>query len=444
MIIQSNMEPSNHQHVRASLKDAVFTNLTVGMGESYFVAFMLALGLSDVTAGAGRILPMFIGVCVQMLAIRGPFRKMSLKSRMVGFILIQALTLPLLASLGIFHFTNAYLVIFLIGLYWAAGLSSQPPWHRLMGETIPARFRLKFFALRNAWAQIAILLGLILAGFILSRFEDHLLETYAALFIICGFLKILSARELYRHKNAPIIGGTEERIRFRDFLQSLKGTPQGHLVGFLFFWYIAVQFSGVYFDPFMLKKLNWGFVDYTIIIAISFVGRILTFRYLRTRAQPKQIPWIFFIGCAGICLTPLWWVVSQNFIWIMLIEILSGAYWAAFELAVIMLYFERIKDSERTSLLTYISFTNTLGMAIGVCLGGWALQNWTITNDPYLGIFVTSTLIRLAVLTTIPSIKVRDAWPVMVEQARGFLASEPFDVMTRPWIIWKKKKKKKD
>ena len=32
------------KHIRSSFRDAIYTNLNIGMAESYFAAFMLALG----------------------------------------------------------------------------------------------------------------------------------------------------------------------------------------------------------------------------------------------------------------------------------------------------------------------------------------------------------------------------------------------------------------
>lgn len=433
------MEPTNHQLVRASLRDAAFTNMTVGMAESYFVAFMLMLGLSEVAAGAGKIIPMFIGVCFQMLAIRGPFRRMGLKKRVVGFVIIQALTFPLLAAMGFWKIESTYLVIFLLGLYWAAGLSSQPPWHRLIGETIPARFRLKFFALRNAWAQVAVIAGLLLAGWLMEQQpEADRLWVFGAIFLFCSLLKFLSARELALHRDVAIVASGEERVRLRDFLKRLKGTPQGQLVVFLFLWYFVVQLSGPYFDPYMLRKLNWGPIPYTIVIATSFLGRILAFRVLRNRAKPQQVPTILFFSCLAISLTPLWWSISTFYPWLVFIEFVSGCAWAGFELATIMLYFDRIKDHERTSLMTYISFFNTLGMSLGVLLGGQLLQSEWFTNN-YLGLFITSAVLRFLCLLALPAASKNISWAPFVSATRSYLVSVPLNALVRMSGIKKKK-----
>jgi len=414
------MEPTNHQHVRASLRDSVYTNLTVGLGESYFAAFMLALGLGETIAGAGKIIPMFIGVCIQMFAIRGPFRRMGLRSRALGFVIVQALTFPLLAAVGLYRIADAPIVLGLLAIYWAAGLSSLPPWNRLMGETIPARFRLKFFALRNAWGQLAVLVGLLASGFFLSSVsKEQQMPIFVGLFLICALLKVFSVQALGQHREAPIGAGGEVRVRFRTFVKNLKGSDQGRLVKFLFAWYVVVQIAGVYFDPYMLSHLGWEPLKYTGVIAMSFVGRIVMLRLLRAWARPSQMSWVLFMGCLGIAATPLWWSLSQSYPWILVVEFICGASWGAFELATVLLYFERVKDEERTSIMTYISFSNTLGMIIGVSIGAWVLQNWPAEKNPYQAMFLISSTLRFAVLLAMPSIKLREAWPIIVTQARS-------------------------
>jgi MFS family permease len=414
------MEPTIHQHVRSSLRDSVYTNLATGLGESYFAAFMLALGLSETISGAGKIIPMFIGVCVQLFAIRGPFRRLGLRLRAVSFVIVQALTFPLLAFLGLYRLADAPIVLGLLAVYWAAGLSSQPPWNRLIGETVPTRYRLKFFALRNAWGQFAVLLGLVSSGALLAIVPKHeQLPVFVGIFLLCGLLKVLSARALRQHRDAPLAELREEHVGFRDFARSLRRTEQGKLVRFLFAWYVVVQIAGVYFDPYMLGYLGWSPVKYTGVIATSFVGRILILRWLRSRTGPRQMSWVLFFGCVGIAATPLWWSISQFYPWILVGELMCGASWGAFELATVLLYFERIKDEERTSIMTYIAFSNTLGMVIGVAIGAALLQNWPPEKNPYQAMFLLSSALRFIVLLAVPAIRMRDAWPLLATQARS-------------------------
>jgi hypothetical protein len=400
------------------MRDALFTNLATGLGESYFAAFMLTLGLGEIIAGAGKIIPMFVGVCVQLFAISAPMRALGLKSRVVGFIIVQALTFPALALVGVYQIRDAPIVLGLLSLYWAAGLSSLPPWNRLMAETIPPGFRLRFFARRNALAQGSILAGLLIGGFYLSTTDrQHQLPVFIVMFLACGVLKLFSVRELTLHQN-PIVSGREVHVSFRDFMRSLKGGTQGQLIRFLFVWYVVAQIAGVYFDPFMLGQLKWSAAQYTGVIATSFIGRILALWALKRWALPRQMSWVLFFGCLLIGLTPLCWTLGHAYGWILLVEFFCGAGWGAFELATVLLYFERIKDEERISVMTYISFTNTLGMVIGVSIGAWLLHTLPPGIETYSKIFLLSSALRLLVLFFAPSVRVRDVWSFVMRRKR--------------------------
>ncbi len=145
----SKIAVSLKQHVRASFRDASYTNLNIGMAESYFCAFMLALGISDVISGLGTVIPQFIGVIFLLFSIRSFFTKYSLKKRLVIFLSIQSLSLIPLILAGIFKFNSPYLILAMLSLYWASLLSLNPPWNRLIGHTVPKKFRLRFFSIRN-------------------------------------------------------------------------------------------------------------------------------------------------------------------------------------------------------------------------------------------------------------------------------------------------------
>ena len=93
----SKTDVTTKKHVRASFRDASYTSFNIGMAESYFAAFMLALGMSEVVAGVGTVIPQFIGVIFQLFSIRSFFTQYSLKKRIVLFLSFQALSfIPLI------------------------------------------------------------------------------------------------------------------------------------------------------------------------------------------------------------------------------------------------------------------------------------------------------------------------------------------------------------
>ncbi len=318
---------NSKQHIRSSFRDAIFTSLNIGMAESYFCAFMLALGISEIVSGMGTIIAQFIGVVFQLFSIRSFFRQYSLKSRVLLFLGLQTLMMIPLILIGWFRVNSAVLVISVLGLYWANLLSSNPPWNRLMGHTVPLLFRLKFFSIRNQFAQSAVFVGLILGGIALHYRQglSSELKVYVAIFSLGFFLKCLSWCEIrYRHQGFKLAPGNENRLSFRDFLKSLNHTEQGKLLSFLFFFYIVVYFSAPYFNPYMLKHLRFSYFEYMGVTAVSYLGRVLTLRFLQNRAKSRHINRLLVLSTIGLATTPLWWALSQRYEMIVLFEFLSG------------------------------------------------------------------------------------------------------------------------
>jgi hypothetical protein len=408
---------STKQHIRASFRDAAFTNLNIGLAESYFAAFMLALGISEVVSGLGTVIPQFIGVIFQLFSIRSFFTQYSLKKRLVLFLTLQSISLIPLIVAGIFKWNSPILIIGILGLYWASLLSLNPPWNRLMGHTIPVPFRLKFFSIRSQFAQFSVFLGLIGSGVALywAKGRGSELPVYVGIFTFGFFLKCMSIYEVKaNHIDYTLAPGSEQRIRLRDFLKRLHGTDQGKLITFLFLFYVTVHFSAPYFNPFMLSRLKFNYLEYMAITSLSYFGRVFMFRVVQKRAKAKHVDKMLLYATIGISTTPLLWAISQNYWWIAFIEFLSGCYWAGFELSTVLLYYQKIDDRERTSAITYITLLNTTGMFLGSLLGALFMQILPTQTDHYLTLFAASTLLRLSLIVFAPQVNFKGQIPELL------------------------------
>ena len=437
---------SLRQHVNASFRDAVYTSLNIGMAESYFCAFMLAIGISDVISGLGTVIPQFIGVLFQLLSIRSFFTQYSLKKRLILFLGLQALSMIPLAAVAIYKINSPYLIISILSLYWASLLSLNPPWSRLIGHTIPESFRLKFSSIRSQFGQFSVFLGLIGAGLVLhwQESQDAVLPVYVGIFLIGFILKCCSIFDIYKnHQDYSLAPGTEKRLPLRTFLRRLNGTDQGKLITFLFLFYVAAHFASPYFGPFMLKELKLNYMEYMGITSVSYFGRVVMFKFLQKKARPKQVNTLLLIATLGISTSPLLWSVSQKFGWIIFIEFLSGSYWAAFELATILLYFQKIEDNERTSVMTYITLLNTSGMLLGSLLGALYMKILPIGWDHYLTLFVTSSILRAIVIVFAPQVDFKGQIPKLISFNRIMSVRPPYGAIVRP-IVGKVRKKKEE
>jgi hypothetical protein len=435
---------STKQHVRSSFRDATYTNLNIGLAESYFAAFMLALGIPQVVAGLGTVAPQFMGVLLQLLSIRSFFTQYSLKKRITLFLGLQALSLIPLILAGIFRFNSPTLIISILGIYWASLLSLNPPWNRLMGHTVPQNFRLKFFSIRSQFAQFSVFLGLIISGLILHYSRGKELPVYVGIFSVGVLLKCLSIYEFsVNHNDYDLAPGSEHRVRLRDFIKRLQGTDQGRLISFLFLFHASVYFCAPYFNPYMLGQLKFSYLEYMGIASTAYFGRVFIFKLLQKWARPKHINGLLLVATLGISTTPISWAISQNFWWIIVIEFLSGCFWAGFELSTILLYYQKIDDRERTSIITYITLLNTTGMFMGSLLGALFLNILPVEWDSYLTLFTVSTFIRLTLIVFAPQINFRGQIPHFISFNRIVSVLPPIALLARPFM-GKKKKNLKD
>lgn len=429
-------------HIRSSFRDSIYTSLNIGMAESYFCPFLLALGVPAITAGLGVVLAQFIGTCIQLIFIRFCFDQYSLKKRLLIFLGIQALSLLPLVWSGWQKIDYPPLLIAILGLYWGCVLTLNPPWTKLMGHTVPKNFRLSFFSIRNQFGQISVLVGLVLSGFWLSSVSDKSSELpiFVAIFGIGFVLKSLSWLEVrFFHQDYIPAHENRKQIGIREFVKRLKGSEQGRLITFLFFFFIAVHTASPFFTPYMFNKLKLSYLEFMAIVALSFAGRLISLKLLQRWAKPRQINGILIISAVGISTSPLLWTFSQNYGWILLIEFLSGCYWAGFELSTTLIYYKKIADHERTRVMSYISFFNISGMALGSILGACIIYWLPPSLDQYLVLFAIATFLRILVVIFIPHVSIKGRLP----QIFNLSLRTPFTNFARP-VFGLLKRKKKD
>jgi MFS family permease len=212
-------------------------------------------------------------------------------------------------------------------------------------------------------------------------------------------------------------------------------------VSFLFFFYITVHFAAPYFNPYMLGQLKFNYLEYMVITAIAYFGRVFSYRLLQAKARSRHMNKILIFATIGISTSPLWWSLTQNFWLIMVIEFLSGCYWAGFELSTVLLYYQKIDDRERTSVITYITFLNTTGMIIGSLLGALFMKLLPEGFSQYTILFATATFLRILLIVFAPHVNFKGQIPKLMNN-RIFGVLSPFGAISR--TITGKNKKKED
>lgn len=383
--------------------DGVFFGWMVGAGETYFSAFALALGAGAVATGFLATAPLLAGAFLQLLSPLGVRRLGTPRRWVVLCACLQAATfIPLFAGALRGHLFLPVLFV-AATIYWASGMGISSAWNMMIASLVPVDIRHRFFARRTRIHQLAILLAMATGGFLLQigAGRGESVFFFAFLFGSAFVARLASARLLGAYSEPP---QGWPRLRFLSpsgFMRRLTMREEGRFLLFLLLIQLAVNTSSPFFTPFMLKTLEFSYHQYMALLAASFVAKVATLPLFGRLAKQWGVKPVLALGVCGIAPLPALWLISSAFPYLFAIQIFSGAVWAAFELSVILLQLELIRESERASMLAYFNLANAMAQILGTLLGGTLLWYGGAHHGTYTWLFALSTGVRIVTLVAL-------------------------------------------
>lgn len=386
--------------LRAMLGDGASFSVMVGIGETYLPAFALAAGLGEVAAGLVATVPLVAGAMLQLISPAAIRRLNSHKWWVVLCASCQALAFLPLVWGAYANRVSAALVFGMAAIYWGAGLATGPAWNTWAGTLVPEELRHAFFARRTRFSQVGTLAGFVTGGLLLQYAKGWHADCipFAALFAVAGIARVISVSFLASQSEPQPPGNGHRRVSLRELFGPAAHRADGRLVLYLLAVQAAAQFAGPYFTPFMLKQIRFSYLEYVLLIGVSFLTKALALPALgrlASRIGTRRLLWV-----GGVAIVPVsgMWLVSTNFGYLLFVQVAAGLAWAAYELAMFLLFFEAIPEKERTSVLTIYNVGNALATAVGALLGAAYLSAAGKTPDAYLAVFGISSVGRLAAI----------------------------------------------
>lgn len=394
----------------------------VGMGETYLPAFALALGMGEVTAGIVASAPMLVGGILQSISPWAITRLGSYKTWIVCSAALQGVSLlPLVVAAWMGALSPAALLV-LASLYWAGGLAAGPAWNTWIGHLVPSSVRSRFFAGRTRVSQLLTVSGFLAGG--------ALLQLASAAWVLSAFALIFAVACICRFVSVGLLVAHHESSESRELVMRIAATQTGsartsprgmRLITYLVVVQGMVQISGPYFTPYMLKQLHFDYAAYVALVATAFIAKAVSLALwgnVASRRGPRFLLWL-----GGIAIVPLasLWTVSESFAWVMCVQVLSGTFWAAYELGFFLMFFEAMPVPQRARMLTLYNLANTCAWCAGSLVGGAILWAMGPSLASYWTLFTLSSSGRLLALGLL-------------------LRVDPIPLPTRPlrlaWRIW--------
>jgi len=392
--------PQLKHDLTASVGDGAAFGLMVGIGETYVPAFVLAVGLGEVFAGLITTVPLLIGSLLQLVSPWAVQRLRSHRRWVVVCAGLQGLCFVPLLVAAIAGEISAIGAMALAAVYWGAGQATGPAWNTWQGTIVPRSLRANFYARRSRLQQIATMVGFLSGGFALQwgRSAGDPIPVFAWMFVTAGLCRGLSTACLWSQSEPiPIPAGTKW-LGVKETWRRFSSGSTGSLLLLAVTMQAGVYVAGPYFNPYILKVLQWDYRDYALLLGSSFVAKFLCLP-LWGRFAHRAGAWaLLWVGAIGIIPLAAGWNVSSNFWWLLALQLLAGAAWGAYELAVILLFFETIPERERTSVLTLYNVANALAIVTGSAIGAGILKAGHVSPESYHWVYAVSTAMRFAAI----------------------------------------------
>lgn len=410
-------------NLRASTADAAAFGAMIGLGESYISAFALAIGLGEISAGLVSSIPLLVGGTLQMISLRAVYWFGGEKRWIVVCATLQALSFIPLVAAALLGSISLIPLLLIASVYWTGGLAAGPPWNTWMESIVPARVRTRYFSGRTRTSQLCTLLGLVAGGAVLqvTGNQGQVLLGFAAIFAAAAFFRFWSVSWLIRHQTPTrdfAVANHRRMARHARAAEAAVAQPTAataadlavtsksdrsamtgmRLLSYLVAVQLAVQISGPYFSPYMLKQLHLSYTEFVMLLAIGFLSKIVGFSLWGNQTHRGGAKRLLWIGGVGIVPVAALWILCENLYQLAAVQMLSGLLWAAYELGFFLMFFETLPIEKRTRMLTYYNFANMLALCGGAFIGAGLLRWLGGGQSAYFVLFATSSVGRFLAL----------------------------------------------
>lgn len=373
----------------------------VGVGETYFVAFALALGMGPVVSGLVASVPMLIGAVLQLGTPWVVRRVGSLRRTMTLYAAVQAASFVPLVVGAMLGRLPAWGLFGAVGLYWLVNLGQGPVWSTWITTLIPRRVRASYFSRRSRVLQTGVIAGLVIGGMTLDRTvgSDGSVEAFVWLFGIAFVCRAVGSRMLWIHSEPAPLPSTFRLVGPGELLGRLKRRGADvNLLAFMLAAQLAQQIAAPFFTPFVLERRGFAYWQFMVVVAAVIAGKFAmlgTVGVLARRIGPRRVLWL---GAVGTVPTAMLWLVADTFPLLVVAQLCAGMMWAAYEMGALLLQWEAIREHERTSMLATYNLLNGCVVVTGSLIGATLLGRIGPEGGGYAVIFMLASSVRLMVV----------------------------------------------
>lgn len=370
MPVRYSKDPQVDSTLRHSVRDGVAYSVMSGSGETYLSAFALFLKASVPQVALLATLPPLLGSLAQLLSAWLVSRLRQRKRMILAGASLQAIMwLPLLLLPLVYPEHAIVLLIACVTLYHATGNFAVPLWISLMGDLVPERKRGRYFGRRTRLATMMAFVGLVGGGVVLHLFDAQgwTIFGFVVLFLSAGVARMVSVYHLSR-MHEPAMGEAPAPLP-AGWLGRLRDSHAWRFTMYIVCMQGAVAVASPFFAVYMLRDLNFTYLQFMANTGIAVLVQFLT---LNTWGRISDIfgnRLILVTTGSLIPVLPALWLVSDNFWYLMAVQVFSGLNWAGFSLSGSNFLYELVSSERRSGYMAFHNVLTAMAVFAGAMLG---------------------------------------------------------------------------
>jgi len=289
------------------------------------------------------------------------------------------LTVLLLVFVPIF-FKGASLIwiaIILSVLRDGFGNLGYPSWMSVVNETVPIEGRGRFFGSRSFVMTLTGMIGVLLAGKVITLFVAETGYQIALGFaFVVGMASTFSFAHI-KNQRHPRKTFRISSVTPKAALTLLKNQPQFlALMLTAGLWNFSINVSGPFFNVHMVKDLGFSTTAVAVTNVMTALSGLVVLNcigQLSDRLGPRKLQ---LLNMFLIPLLPLAWIFASQPWHVALINAVGGAFWAIYNLTSFNLLLNTIPENQVPRYSAIYQIMVTLSMAFGALVGSGLIHRW--------------------------------------------------------------------
>lgn len=396
------------QSLRNSFIDGIFASAMLGFSEQYITPFALALKATSAQIGMLAAFPSILSALVQLKSADVAEHFKSRLKLITTFVFFHAfMFIPIALVPFLFKENRVFWLILFVALMASFNAFPGPAWTSLMSDHIPSKSRGKYFGWRNRILGTITVASAFLAGFILNIFGKEKLTGFVIILLLASLARFISWSYLRKMYEPVMKIKKEHYFTFWEFIRRFKESNFAKFVFFVASISFAVNMSGPFFAVYMLRDLNFSYATYTVISIAATISTLTAMGIWGRHADVVGNMKVIRFTSLFVPFAPILWFFSHNVVYLVLVQIFAGFFWAGYNLSVFNFVYDSVTPEKRTRCVSYLNVINGSAICIGSLLGGFLAKNLPpIFGYRLFSLFLLSGGLRaIFVVSILPMIK---------------------------------------